>query len=200
MEAFLFGNTNNSYNENYVDLVLDAGADKEMTFSNAVISYEAANQNLRLIGLPVGEYIAQLYTIKRGHDGTYKVITYENYDTFVMDIPEIASEEFDKENNIHKIDFITTGTSSGAIQVNINFITKMEREIDLTIDNLQSVNLPDFKLSEKNEGTGEEEGVGEYSQISLKESDQRRFLFPLDVVFVIDNSGSMQNEIDAVKN
>ena len=199
MEAFLFENTNNSYNENYVDIIMDAGSDKEMTFSNAVISYEAANKNLRLIGLSIGEYIVQLYTVKRGHDGTYKVITYENQDTFVMDIPEIASEEFDKENNIHKIDFITTGTSSGAIQVNVNFITKMEREINLTADNLQSVGMPAFKLSEKNEGTGEVQGSGEYSQINIKESDQRRFLFPLDVVFVIDNSGSMQNEIDAVK-
>ncbi|WP_028854811.1 vWA domain-containing protein [Psychrilyobacter atlanticus] len=199
MEAFLFGNTDGSYNENYVDLVMDAGSDKEMTFSNAVISYEAANKNLRLIGLPVGEYIVQLYTVKRGHDGTYRVVTYENYDTFAMDIPEVASEEFDKENNIHKIDFITTGTSSGAIQVNVNFITKMEREVDLTVGNLQSAGLPAFKISEKNEGTEEVEGVGNLGQINIKESNQRRFLFPLDVVFVIDNSGSMQNEIDAVK-
>ncbi|MCS5421542.1 MULTISPECIES: vWA domain-containing protein [Psychrilyobacter] len=200
LEAFLFGNPDGGTNEeNYIDLVMDAGSDKEITFSNAVISYEAANKNLRLIGLSIGKYAVQLYTVKRGHDGTYKVITYENYDTFAMDIPEIASEEFDKENNIHKIDFITTGTSSGAIQVNVNFITKMEREINLTTSNLQSVGLPAFKLSEKNEGTGESEGVGDIGQISLRESNQKRFLFPLDVVFVIDNSGSMQNEIDAVK-
>lgn len=199
VEAFLFGNTNGSYNENYIDLVMEAGSDKQMTFSNVVISYEAANKNLRLIGLPIGEYVVQLYTVKRGHDGTYKVVSYENYDTFTMDIPEIASEEFDKENNIHKIDFITTGTSGGDIQVNVNFITKMERDIDLTLANLQSVGLPSFKLSEKNEGTGDVVGVGDLGQISLKESEQRRFLFPLDIVFVIDNSGSMQNEIDAVK-
>ncbi len=199
MEAFLFGNTTGGYEENYVDLVFDASADKEMTFSNAVISYEGNNNNLRIIGLPVGEYFIEFYTVKRGHDATYKVITYENNGTFSMDIPEIASEEFAKQNNVQKIDFITTSTSNGAIQVNVNFITKMERQITLTADNLESLNLPSYKIAEQKDGDSGWVGIGDSNGIKLQESDQRRFLFPLDIVFVIDNSGSMQNEIDAVK-
>ncbi|WP_156877289.1 vWA domain-containing protein [Psychrilyobacter atlanticus] len=191
LEEFLFGN------ENYVDLVLDASTSKTITLNNAIISYEQTNKELRIVGLPVGGYTIEFYSVKRGHDGGYKVITYENQDEFKMDISDIAGPDFEKENNIHKIDFITTGEEKGNIQVNVNFITKMERSINLTVDNLKSGT---FNLEEINEGTGEKEGIGEDGKISLKESDMKKFLFPLDVIFVIDNSGSMQNEIDNVKN
>ncbi|MCS5421544.1 MULTISPECIES: vWA domain-containing protein [Psychrilyobacter] len=197
LEEFLYGNVNDeTYSSNYVDIVLDASTSKTMTFTNAIISYEQTNKELRIVGLPVDNYTIQFYSVKRGHDGRYKVITRENQREFKMDVSDIASLDFEKEKNIHKIDFITTGTSGGAIQVNVNFITKMEREIDLTVDNLKSGK---FKIEEKNEGTGKIEGIGEAGNISLKESGMKKFLFPLDVVFVIDNSGSMQNEINNVK-
>jgi hypothetical protein len=199
MEAFLWENTNNSYNKDYVDIVIDAGADKDMIFSNAVISYKAANKSLKLIGLPIGKYIIQLYTVKKGHDGSYKIITYENYDLFSMGRPEISSEEFDKENNVYKIDFIKTTNSDKEIQVDVNLITKIEKKIKLTADNLRSNLLPEYNIAEKNKETKEEKGIGETGKIILNESTQKNFLFPLDIVFVIDNSGSMQRDIDAVK-
>jgi len=200
MEAFLLGDTNSSYNKNYIDIVIDPKKDKDMTFSNTVISYKYSNKDLKIKGLPIGEYIIQLYTVKKGHDGNYKVVTYEDYDLFTMDIPEISSEEFDKENNIYKIDFIKTNNSDEGLQVDLNFMTKMERKINLTTDNLRSNILPDFKVAEKNEETEEIEGIGETEKIKLKELTQKNFLFPLDIVFVIDNSGSMQRNIDIVKN
>ena len=196
--AFLYGNINEeTYNQDYVDIVLGATTSKTMTFNNAIISYEQTNNELRIVGLPVDDYIIQFYSIKRGHDGRYKVITRENKSEFKMDISDIASEEFEKENNIHKIDFITIGEDKGDIRVNVNFITKMEREIDLKVENLK---FGSFNMEEINEGTGKKEGIGEAGNITLKGSDMKRFLFPLDIVFVIDNSGSMQEEIDAVKN
>ena len=197
LEAFLYGNINGeTYNKNYVDLVLDASTSKTMTFTNAIISYEQTNKELRIVGLPVDNYTIQFYSVKRGHDGAYKVVTRENQSEFKMDISDIASPNFEKENNIHKIDFITVGEEKGNIQVNVNFITKMERAIDLKVDNLK---FGDFNIEEINEGTGEKEGIGEAGNLNLKESDMKKFLFPLDVVFVIDNSGSMQSEIDNVK-
>lgn len=195
LENFLFGSGN------YVDLVFDASTSKTMTFNNAIISYEQTNKELRIVGLPVDDYIIQFYSVKRGHDGTYKVITREKQNEkqnkFHIDISDFSSLDFEKEKNIHKIDFITTGTSSGAIQVNVNFITKMEREIDLTIDNLKS---GDFNIEETIKETKIKEGIGKVGIVSLQESDMKKFLFPLDVVFVIDNSSSMQEEIDNVKN
>ena len=197
LEAFLYGDDSNKYNEDYVDLVLDATTSKTITLNNAIISYEQTNKELRVVGLPVRDYTIQFYSIKRGHDGSYKIITYENYDTFVMDIPDIASSDFEKENNIHKIDFITVGENKGEIEVNVNFITKMEREVELTTDNLI---FGKFNMEETNKDSGKKEGIGKDKIVSLKESEMKKFLFPLDVVFVIDNSGSMQNEIDNVKN
>jgi hypothetical protein len=109
-----------------------------------------SGQNTHEKGGGIGMY--EIAKVSSSIEYEFEAINEDKY-RFTMDIPEIASEEFDKENNVHKIDFITTSTSSGAIQVNVNFITKMEREISLTAANLQSVNMPTFMMSEKNEGT-----------------------------------------------
>ncbi len=199
MKAFLLEDTDSCYNKDYIDIIIDPRVDKELKFLNTIISYKYSNKNIEIKGLPIGEYMIQLYTVKNGHDGNYKIITNEDYDSFYIDTENIDSEKFDKENNIYKIDCITTSTSNEGIQVDIDFMTKMERKIKLTTDNLRSNLLPNSKIAEKNEETEEKKGIEEDKKIILKESTKKNILFPLDIVFVIDNSKYMQQKVDAIK-
>jgi len=185
---------------NYIDFVINPNVSKKINSHRVTFAYESVNNELRLVGLPVGEYYIQFYEVKNGHDSSYKVITYNKEEKFNMDISIVAGEEFEKENKIQKIDFITTDKSDdNEIRVNVQFVTKMDREIKLDLTNLESTLLPGMTMAEKNMKTSEIIGLDETNKMVLKEFKEKKFLFPLDIVFVIDNSGSMQKEIDNVK-
>ncbi len=187
----------------YIDLVFESDTDTEITTSTAMFVFSSSNE-LSIIGLPRDDYYLQVYSIKTGHDGTYKILTYEDYDTpFTMDLPEVATGEFASQNNFFKIDYITaqdvTIDNESYIQTKVNFITKLEREVELTNTNLITASA-DGETAEANINLTARELVNaNLGEFSVVKSEKLDFQFPLDIVFLIDNSGSMQNEIDDTK-
>ncbi len=187
----------------YIDLVFESNADSEVTTSTTMFAFSSSNE-LSIIGLPRGDYTLQVYSIKNGHDGNYKVFTYEECDTeFTMELPEAATGDFAKQNNFFKVDYITAQEvdieGESYVQAKVNFITKFEREVSLTKDNLITLSS-DGKTAESNLNLKKRELVDPtLGTFNVEESKKSDFQYPLDIVFLIDTSGSMQEEIDATK-
>lgn len=199
--------------EPYVDLVFDVGEDKEVEGGNAIFSFSRDN-SLRISSLPRGKYNIEVYAVqdedsesKLNDSVDYRVITYNGTLNFCMGLPTIVSGDFSNNNNIFLIENINLTSDYDAVNdklirnIRVNFITKAEQSLSLTKGNIVpalyengETSIDTLKVNEQRDGI-----LGEVSNLELSKSEQRDFQFPLDIIFLIDNSGSMQDEINDVK-
>lgn len=212
----------------YLDLVFDVGVDRETEGGNAIFSFSKDNR-LQVVGLPRGDYIIQAYSLqdadnksKEDSSFDYRVFTYGGYTSFEMGLPSIVTGDFASKNNLFMIDGINlysgyninTGESKS---IEVNFVTKAEQSLNLTLNNLTArldeageggnakatankVTEEGKTIKEKNNIVNTSTEIRAVSNLELNKSTKADFQFPLDIIFLIDNSGSMQNEINAVKN
>ena len=214
IESFVAGN------KNYLDLIFKKGEDRKIERANAIFSFFKENK-FDIMGLPRGNYMVQIYSVKGADLETqkvglldYKAITYEFSKKFEIGLPELVYGNFASMNNLFLIESINV-TSSFDIntnlqtkKINVNFVTKTSEEISLTKDHLSAQNLeetgggpyamPSHKVAERHQN-GTITPIGEAS-LNVYRADKAAFQFPLDIIFLVDNSGSMQEEIDNVKN
>ncbi len=203
----------------YVDLVFKSGIDREIEGGNAVFTYSKEG-TFQVIGLPRGSYIIQIYSLqdadlksKSDDNYDYKVLTYGGFKKFKMGLPSVVTGEFANKNNLFMIDSINVNSDFDLVnnkpvkKVVVNFVTKAEQKLDLSKDNLVA-RLDEYGGAKAIRGhqVGEEWGTDIWNKKllpvidpQLSKSNKADFQFPLDVLFLIDNSGSMQNEIDSVK-
>lgn len=206
----------------YVDLIFESGINETKTSGNASFIYSSSN-SLGLYGLSRDSYLIQAYTLQDADTTTqsgttydYRVLTYGDYKEFAMGLPKIeSSSSLKKQNNIFIINSInyedgsTTNASGSAIanrDVTVEFITKTQQTLDLDTDgaNIRSGYTTTAggiigKIDE-NKYTGTVAGTAtKVSPITVAKGKED-FKYPLDIVFVIDDSGSMGDEITAVKN
>jgi hypothetical protein len=199
MDSFLGGK-----GDNYVDYIFDKTIAKSTTALGARVDYSV--NAINIVGLTPDDYVMQIYTIKEGFSAIantpYTVITYNQEVEFKIEQPQIAVKPTGA-NGIFTVDYIDV-TKFG--KVTTHFSTKMP----FTIAMPTSENI--FLNSAEMAKTGEITRVTETryltnipetkiveSGLVIEPSDLRKFKQPLDIVFCIDNSGSMQNEINAVK-
>lgn len=162
-------------------------------------------------------------------DTTYdfRVLTYGGLsDVFTMGLPILETGDFKNQNNIYLIDSISVDSyldndKNPKKDVEVGIIIKAEETIaNLAVNtNLvakkdevsttdTSLNLyTENKVTEmwNNDKTITPPGIytnikSVVSPVTLTKADKSDFQYPLDIMFLIDNSGSMQNEIDSVKN
>ena len=212
LNSFIYGSSP------YVDLVFDAGigATRESEDKSASFLY-STNNSLQITGLPRGDYLIQIYslqgedTISQSDDSsTYRVLTYGDYKEFKMGLPSVVtSDELASQNNFFIINSknFTDGLENGnpVRKLNVEFITKSQQRLNLTKSNI---------ISRKNEvaatgGTPEKAKERIENAGVIRESDvnnlnlvegRGEFQFPLDIVFLLDNSGSMSQYIIDVRN
>lgn len=203
---------------NYVDLVFSKGEDREVEGGDSVFTFSKDN-SFKVNGLPRGNYMIQVYSIKNAdletqRDPTidYRTFTFEFYKEFEMGLPTLATGDFANRNNLFMIDSINVYSSydeTGDIprpvkDIQVNFVTKAEQLLSLSTSNLIAANTEEggtgHSLSGYRLGEWHEEDGGEaVLSMDLVTSEQSDFQFPLDIILVVDDSGSMQPHIDRVK-
>jgi len=197
----------------YVDLIFDVGMDKEVEGGNALFSFSRNNQ-FRISSLPRGRYLIQAYTIQDSDSNSkldssydYRVITYSGYKDFFMGLPAIVSGEFANSNNIFLIENINLTSEYDETKeeqvkkIRLNFLTKAEQSLSLTENNLVPA------LYETDETSTEFRTVKEIrdgnikvvENLKLSRSEQVDFQFPLDIIFLIDSSGSMLPHVENLR-
>lgn len=203
----------------YLDLIFKKGEDKKIERANAIFSFFKENK-IDIMGLPRGNYMVQIYSVKGADLETqkagildYKTITYEFSKKFEIGLPELVYGNFANMNNLFLIESINV-TSSFDIntnlqtkKINVNFVTKTSEVVSLNKNHLTAQNLeetaggpyamPSHKVAERHQN-GTLSPIGDAS-LNLFRADKAAFQFPLDIIFLVDDSGSMQNEINNVR-
>lgn len=199
----------------YVDLVFESGMDREVEGGNAVFTYSKEG-TFQVIGLPRGSYLVQIYSLqdadinsKSDNSYDYRVLTYGGFTEFKMGLPTVVTGDFANKNNLFMIDSINVNSDFDLAnnkpikKVVVNFVTKAEQSLNLQLENLIArLDEEGGAKASTNRVTEQREGQPDIlpvTNLTLSKSDKADFQFPLDVVFLIDNSGSMQSEINAVK-
>lgn len=211
LDNFVSGTTD------YVDLVFGSGTNETKTSGNASFVYSSSNL-LGVYGLSRDSYLVQVYTLQNADTANtydYRVLTYGDYKTFAMGLPKIeSSSTLKKQNNIFMINSInyvdgsTTNASGSAIakrDVTVEFFTKTQQTLDLDEygANIRSGYTTTAggiigKIDE-NKYNGTVAGIASKVSPITVAKGKEDFKYPLDIVFVIDDSGSMGDEITAVK-
>lgn len=204
----------------YLDLIFKKGEDRKIERANTIFTFFKDNK-FEVLGLPRGNYMIQAYTVKGADLDTqklgildYKTITYETYKSFKIGLPELVYGNFASMNNLFLIESINVNSSFDintnlpSKKVTVNFITKTSETISLGKSNLTAQNMeltnggpykmPGYLLAEHHQD-GSLMAVTD-SNINVFKADKAPFQFPLDIIFLIDDSGSMQAEINNVKN
>lgn len=208
----------------YVDLVFESGISKTVVSSNVNFVYTASNNSLGITGLTRDKYLIQIYSLQDADteslmytDNTaiqydYKVLTYGGYKTFEVGNEQLeSSAEMLKRNNVFVINSINyeDSDSDDTRNVTVEFKTKSSQQLSLANNNIyftsgsavqytkakESV----YKTYDKTTGTGTVD-ISRIGAPNVTVSLATNYFYPLDIVFVIDDSGSMGNEITAVKN
>ncbi len=204
----------------YLDLIFKKGEDRKIERANTIFTFFKDNK-FEVLGLPRGNYMIQAYTVKGADLDTqklgildYKTITYETYKSFKIGLPELVYGNFASMNNLFLIESINVNSSFDintnlpSKKVTVNFITKTSETINLGKANLTAQNMeltnggpykmPGYLLAEHHQD-GSLMAVPD-ADINVFRADKAPFQFPLDIIFLIDDSGSMQAEINNVKN
>lgn len=207
----------------YVDLVFESGISKTEISSNVNFVYTASNNSLGITGLTRDNYLVQIYSLQDADTESlmytdniseqydYKVLTYGGFKAFKIGDEQLeSSAEMLKKNNVFVINSINyeddeTGSTR---DVTVEFKTKSSQQLSLTNNNIYftSGSAVYTKAEESvyktyNKATGI--GTVDTKRIGSASVDvdlASNYFYPLDIVFVIDNSGSMGNEITTVKN
>lgn len=200
MDSFLGGK-----GDNYIDYIFDKTVAKSTTALGARVDYSV--NAINIVGLTPDNYAMQIYTIKEGFstiaNTPYTVITYNQEVDFKIEQPQIAVKPTGA-NGIFTVDYIDV-TKFG--KVTTHFSTKMPFSIKMPTSENIFLNSAEMaktgeitRVTETRYLTNIPETKTVESGLVIAPSDLRKFKQPLDIVFCIDNSGSMQNEINAVKN
>ena len=207
-----------SGNGTYVDLIFDSGiaSTKESPDKSTSFLY-STNNSLQITGLPRGDYSIQIYNLQ-GEDiiaqsdetSIYRVLTYGEYSEFKMGLPSVVtSDKLSKQNNffvINSKNFVESLENGNPVRkLNIELVTKSQQRLNLNKNNIISrkseVNpqggiLGNARESIVNGGVTRDSNV---SNLNINEG-RGEFQYPLDVVFLLDNSGSMAPSITNVRN
>lgn len=198
----------------YIDFIFSENSTVSLNMTNGVMAVYTP-QNFSLTGLPMFErYTAQLYTIKNSSDGNTKIVTYESSKEFLVDRPAIDKGTFSTQNDIFALDLIDTQSFP---TINAYFTTKTRFQPILSSSNIYLKSLSemtDVKVDPnvprttaasnmeeiKRTITGTVDPAEYLKNIALdttavSSSGVALFQYPLDIVFCVDNTGSMQNEI-----
>lgn len=219
-------NSFQSGSKGYFDLIFKAGEDSQFYAGNAIFTFSKDNK-LKIVGMDVGRYQLQIYSLQKKESTSttgfdYKVLTYGQKTEFYMGLPAIIQNKFPVNNNFYFIDSISVGSDK---KINAELVIKADGDIDLSKENLiarkdeisttnSAINFytKDDYVTERwnpsNTDYLDSKATGykgyknmkpvDPSVIKVEKSKKPNFQYPLDIVFLIDNSASMQNEIDAV--
>lgn len=203
----------------YLDLIFKKGEDKKIERANGIFNFFKDNK-FEVTGLPRGNYMLQVYTVKGADLDTqkagivdYKTITFELSKKFDIGLPELVYGNFATMNNLFLIEsinvnsFFDINTNLPSKNITVNFVTKTSETVSLTKNNLTAQNMEEtnggpYKIDGKALAERHQNGTltaVNDANLNLFKADKAPFQFPLDIVFLIDNSGSMQNEIDNVR-
>ena len=208
-----------SGSKSYLDLIFKKGEDRKLERANAIFSF-FKDDKFEVTGLPRGSYMLQVYTVKGADLDTqksgvldYKTVTFETYKNFEIGLPELVYGNFASMNNLFLIESINVNSSFDIStnlptkKISVNFITKTSETINLSKANLTAKNMeltnggpysmPGNLLAEHHQD-GSLMAVPD-AKLNLFKADKAPFQFPLDIIFLIDDSGSMQNEINNVR-
>lgn len=202
----------------YVDFIFGEDELESTNVLGVRIDYSAGKLNI--VGLPKRpdnkKYKLKIYSFKDGtstikdRNGSikeaadFRVITYNQDVTFTSGNPAIVDMSIGKDG-IFRVDYIDTTNFN---QINVHFSTKMPYEIkkpevsnifrdSSLISQTGTVDrVTEFQYNSKDSTISEATAI---SGLNVTESDLREYRMPLDIVFCIDNSGSMATEIAKVK-
>lgn len=213
---------------NYFDVIFDSGIDKSNIYGNVIFTFSKAN-TLKIVGLNAGDYKIQIYSLqdedsiaKTDDSYDYRVLTYggpltikndNNEDTevkIIMKEPSIPKMSYTLETPEYNTE--TKKVEVGVI-INADQLVTLEKS-NLVAKKLETSSSSGFYYSTDSallveawnptytatNATYSDVRVADPSLISVEKSTKADFQYPLDIVLLIDNSASMQNEIDAVKN
>jgi len=192
----------------YVDIIFeshDGSQTQEFNADGATFTYDPVQKKLIISKLAIGTYFIQLYTIKSSEK--YKIIDYGGYNIFTMDIPDIAGDSFAAEKNIYKIDYITSrlvevtnaeGFKEKKLEVKVNFLTKAREQLseEQIEESIRYAGKNELLETKYLPGSGTESDI--VPTYSIVENLDGRISYPVEIIFAIDNSGSMGNEISKV--
>jgi len=207
MSEFIKGNTE------YVDIAFNYNQSIQVYAGTVAFTYEKGK--LQILGLSKGEYGLEAFTVKRGFD--YKVVTYEGWLMFESDF-NAAVIDYSNENNFFLNEYIDTAefySEDNPGKIKVNFLTKARKEITLSPGSIYLTNDTDPSrvkdpmpagelITELRMQNNERKPVNTLGltggAVSIVPSKAKGFKFPVDIVFCIDNSGSMDEEIAQVRN
>ena len=204
----MIGNTDSGEKTKYIDIVLDKNSDLvEKSFGSFKYSY--IGKKLKLEGLPYGGYavsVYSMYDVLNAEDdassvyGDYKIVTYYGEQMVEISRPELRKIKTVRDDRA----IITDIDESKFGYVEARFVT--DTKVDKTSivsgdfedfdgDNTNGDNLfVERRASEANKNYGKSEMNNLGSRVEMKDYDKEM----LDVVFCINNSGSMVDEIDVL--
>lgn len=203
----------------YLDLIFKKGEDRKIERANGIFNFFKDNK-FEVIGLPRGNYMLQVYTVKGADLDTqkngvldYKTLTFELSKKFDIGLPELVYGNFALKNNIFLIEsinvnsFFDINTNLPSKNITVNFVTKTSEAVSLTKDNLTAQNMEEidggpYKIDGKALAERHQNGTltpVNDANLNLFKADKAPFQYPLDIIFLVDDSGSMQNEIDNVR-
>ncbi|MGM0508733.1 MAG: vWA domain-containing protein [Fusobacteriota bacterium] len=196
-------------NSNYVDVIFNRSSTEGKTiYAGGAKFMFNPGTNLVINGLRMDNYTVEAYTMKESDHTTtssaidYKVVTFSGAKSFEIGAPDITNIDM-SSNGVFKI---TETDVTKFPEISLEVATLMPHKVDkLTNKNLfEKESLIGTtgeitRMSEKKMTSGVTQDVLS-GDIGVAKSDMSKdFQYPLDIIFCIDNSGSMQKEIDAVK-
>lgn len=214
----------------FIDLVFDANNDTTIYRDSASFSY--ASNSLIIAEIPRGNYTIQIYTLQgedslaqSSADYDYRVLTYGGASQFTISTSELLDGDFADQNNVYLINnnsyssTIDPTTNLPVKEITVNFTTKTQEKIPLTIENVKPIKAEFTDVSlQKSTTTGgvyvtEQKAIisssgaiegykgnieaGKNAKLSTVNTGE--FKYPLDIVLCVDNSKSMLNKIQALK-
>lgn len=204
--------------------------DKIINLANGAKVVFSKNNQIKLSGFPRGAYDIKISTITDVHANPPKPYEVETYNlgagkketdtdkyitTIRMGLPKIFGNDFSSQNNIFMIEDISYNDLGNKRKVVVNFITKAQQQIaDITGSNLFPADGSGTEITAGNITNASDLGASPIRAVEEVNGEKRAIIgitdgsiveesmmqFPLDIVFCIDNSNSMDAEIAQVKN
>lgn len=187
--------TNTATTVKYVDFKFGYYDPAHTFYSTSGVMTDYTPGQFTIAGLPLNqEYELQLYSLRDDSAGKYRVITREFKDSFQAGKPLVDEGVNAKENDIYLVDTIKV---SSFPNIECHFSTKTKYNVNLTNENIFMKGTDTKSRMEERKGVLKS-SVG-LAPSDISPSTLQGLVYPLDIVMCIDNSGSMQNEIDSVK-
>lgn len=208
--------------EKYIDFIYEASNNTwSHEASGVLISYDNVNHIFKMTGLPIGEaFTLQYYAVQDivQYENKYRFCTMEDEEDMRVPPPVLDQGSNAKENDIFAIENIN---SIRFPVLEASFSTKTRFDVKVSSSSIYMKSggyIPAAAMPASRPTSGsaaymeeimrDENGnvdAGKFLQaIALPNNSTIKenldFTYPLDIVFCIDDSGSMANEIAAVAN